>query len=140
MALNLLTAMAVAENVVRLVFNYPLSYTELGDPGDASNPACYTVTAISPARPVFTAGTYLNTVVNPSGMTIDITTDRSFSMDMSQYTIQVGYIVGTDGRVISDVNNTLNFFGVSREYTPPDPTTVFVSKDLANPQTMFCAS
>lgn len=138
--LELLNALAIRENVVRIVFSTAVYFTGVLDPGDASNPSSFVVVAVpgtfgmdeQPTRPVTAVG------VRPSGLAgaqLDVTVDRPFSPAFSLYTVTAVGIRDTSGGLITPGAATQQFVGLYRELATPSLDTSVPSRDIANPQT-----
>ena len=138
MTISLVDTLAIRENVVRLTFDVPVYFSAVLDPGDASNPARYTVTADPtsvgsdglPPRGVFAAVAEL---VSPK--VVHLWTDRKLSPYPSLYSISLNGIV-------EDITlNPLNvyqgtFLGLQQGRPAPTPDMAVSNADIANPQTL----
>lgn len=133
---ELLTALAVRENVVRLTFSSPPLFSNLGDPSDASLMKFYRVRLEEgspdgmdgkPARQVFEA------VVKPgpSPFELDLYVDRDFSAYPSRYVVTLGEIAAGDGTYLEPTVAT--FLGVKRALVPNVPSLATPRKDIASP-------
>lgn len=143
--LELLSADAGRENVVRLVFNRAPSFTGLLDLFDASRRQRYAVVTIGgtfgiddqPARPVQVLTAAPNYDADALGRIVDITVDRHLSSYPARYQVIVNNLVtADDGSPLNPVNNTATFYGTQLYELPPNPETANESRDIANPQTL----
>lgn len=144
-ALQLLLALAIRENVVRLYFNTPPRFTELLDPSDAANPARYAVTPLDgtfgadelPTRAVSPA--LIAQVVEPgaAGTQIDVTVDRPFSPYPGRYRVSTNQLVtAAGGALLDEAYSSTVFDAVARGLLPPLPSLVMGRRDIANPQVL----
>lgn len=138
MNLSLVTALALRENLVRLTFDQPVYFTNVLDPGDASNVVRYALAAKSdtigsdgmPPRGVLPA-----LAEHPSPAVIDLWTDRKMSPYPSRY------IVALNG-LLADVTldplgvSQKEFYGLRAGVPVPSPDRAVSNADLANPQTL----
>jgi hypothetical protein len=138
MTLNLIQALCVRENVIRLRFDVPLYFSAVLDPGDASDLARY---AIEPdetsrdglgvvPRPVWPARAQLY-----SPLEVDLWGDRRFSSFPSRYTVQVNGLRTED---LSEGLGTSSAVMIAvRAGLPPPRVDLSISNaDLANPQSL----
>lgn len=137
-ALNLLSALAVRENLVRLSFDATVYWSGVLDPKDASRPTRYLLTPDAstlddqgvPPRQCWPARAVRSSVVNA----IDLWTDRRLSGYPSRYSVRVNGLYRADSLSDAVTNNTAEFFGL-RAYVPPPLADLTISnRDLANPQ------
>jgi hypothetical protein len=143
--LQLLAAIPIAENMVRLVFSEAPSFTMLLDAGDASRRERYSITANTGtfgmdglvSRPVQILYVEQNMADDPLGRFIDLTIDRPFSPDPASYTVTVNGLVTAVSSTPLDSGAVMTpFLGVSRYISPPNPETATPSRDFSNPQTL----
>ncbi len=135
--INLLSALAVRENVVRLEFDVAPYFSSVLDPGDGSDPARYAITPDPssrgndgfPPRSVFVAMAQL------SGPTsIDIWTDRKLSPFPAVYEVTVNSLL--DAATLGNLNiYRATFLGLRAGRPSPQPQNVISNADIANPQT-----
>lgn len=143
--LQLLTALAVRENVVRLAFNEPVFFSTLLEPADASRVELYSVVPIpgsagddgEPTRPVSVVATALATGVPgaTSGTVVDLFLDRPMTSFPSVYAAAAMNIFSAD---LADLlaSGTAQVIGVYRRLSPPSLESPEQSRDLACPQTL----
>lgn len=141
-ALQLLGAIAVRENAVRLTFSLAPNYTGILDPHDASNRARYAVTAVAgtsgadglPSRQVTAVQVTVAAVEESFGTMLDVTVDRPFSPFASQYRVSCNNLYTADGTPLAGFTSAL-FYGVQRERIPAEQESAMPTRDLANPFT-----
>lgn len=135
--LQLLSAEAIRENVVRLTFTVPIKFTKILDPNDASDPEHYTIAAVAgsmgldskPVRNVAIASVELFT---PN--IVDVTLDRPMSPYPCQYTIAASGIVALEtGEALDPGTASITFFAVYRGIPPNTPSAAVPRRDIANP-------
>jgi hypothetical protein len=146
--LTLLSAVAIAENVIQLVFSNAVYFSGLLDTPDASNPALYTVTANTSttgydgnsARPVNAIVAALSTSADippgtQYGAAIDVTLDRPMSPYPATYTIAVQGIYQYDlSQELTPSSITL--YGVYRTLVRPSADLPTPTRDIANPSSL----
>lgn len=140
-ALELLGALAVRENVVRLSFNVAPHYTGLLTQNDAANPARYVLTpqgapeAISggPARPVLPVQVQVAAVAGSGGRLLDVVLDRPLSPWATRYAITVNLLRSYDGAMLDPSKASAVFDGLYRQLRPADASAPTPSRDVANP-------
>lgn len=144
-SLQLRSAVAIAENTVRLEFNTAPLFTGVLDPHDASSANRFAVTAIQgtigydglPARKVSPAYALVAPVENGGGRYIDLFVDREFSPYPAQYRVTVNNLVTSEGGFYLNLDATSYlFFGVLRGLTENSAEAAYASKDIASPQTV----
>jgi len=137
---NLISAICVGEQTLRLTFASPVFLTNLGDVWDAAQPSHYILATVAGsvdqngvlARPVAPTGASYPEGVSPqeAGSIVDVTLDRAVSAWPAQYTVTTVGLVGPQG---ASPVGTLPFFGVSsalpQAQTIPRP----IRRDFANP-------
>lgn len=141
-ALQLLRAVAVRENVVRLEFSEAPQYTKLLTPNDAANPERFTITAVAgtsgldgePVRAVRPVGVERARIAGSLGSVLDVTTDRPFSPWNSEYIIAANQLVGAGGGLLDPAKTSARFAGVYRQLRTPSVADPVPSRDFANPQ------
>lgn len=141
--LQLVSAVAVRENAVRLQFNVTPLYTGTFDLGDASDPQYYnvqndpTTTGMDgqPCRPVNVGQAVLVTNVPDSfGTLIDVEVDRPFSPFPGRYTVScIGLIAFETMAPLDPAHRSLPFLGVAQGISPATPADFAGSRDIANP-------
>lgn len=140
--LQLRSALAVRENVVRLEFNFPVFFDGLLTPFDGSNRRRYSVTAVEetlgsdglPARTVFVVLAEVPAVEGSLGKLVDVFIDRPFSPFPAEYVIAVNNLIASGSSLPLDPNFTsLRFFGVQRARVPDVPEAAVPSRDISNP-------
>lgn len=146
----LLSALAIAENVVQLAFNNVVYYSGLLDPPDASNASNYVIVAATntvgydgnPARPVNVVA--ITPVTSdlpngaPSGSVLDVTTDRPMTPYPALYSIEVSGLFTADlSQALA--NTTLGYYGLYRELVSPSVDLPHPTRDFANPSSLSTA-
>lgn len=138
MSVSLIQALCVRENVVRLVFDVPIYFTGVLDPGDASDVARYSIAPDlstvgangSPPRPVFPARADL-----ASPTQVDLWVDRRFSPFPSRYVAKAVGVLTADG-LSGLLVDSAPFFSVQAGDPRPSSEVLVSNADLANPQTV----
>lgn len=141
-ALRLERAVAIRENVVRLVFNVAPKFTRTLVSGDGSNPERYTITANVasvgldglPARPVRVVSVEVAGVEFSFGSVLDVTVDRPFSPYAASYTIAVNGLESIGGELLDPTKTSLPFLGLYRTLRVQSVDNPTPSRDVANPQ------
>lgn len=142
--LQIVSADAIAENVVRLFFSEAPLFNGLRTPNDASVIARYSVTVVPgtfgldelPTRTVAPAFVAIGAVAGAEGSVLDLTVDRPFSPFPSQYLVAVNQLVSAAaGTPLAIGHTSTKFFGVYRGRVPPLPANIVARRDIANPQT-----
>lgn len=142
-ALQLLQALAVRENVVRLFFSEAPLYTRLLTPNDASNPERFVITEVAgtsgrdgePTRNVRTALVERAPIAGSLGSVLDVTTDRPFSPWGSMYVVACNQLVTLSGALLDPNETSAVFAGVYRELRQASVADPAPSRDFANPST-----
>lgn len=138
MTISLVGSLAIRENVVRLTFDAVPYFSAVLDPGDASDPARYTITAkvdtigsdgLAP-RGVFSA-----MAEKVSSKVIHLWTDRKLSPYPSLYTVALNGIL-EDGTLDPLSVYQSEFYGLRAGRVVPTPDRAISNADLANPQTL----
>lgn len=140
--LQLLSAVAIKENVVELEFNVPPYFSQTLDVHDASNPRRFQIVALEsrgrddePARPVIGVKVEVAKVALSFGRILHVTTDRPFSPTPSRYRMVVNQLVTAEGALLDPTKTAYEFLGVYRELRPQSMSAPTPSRDIANPQT-----
>lgn len=145
--LSIVSVQAVAENLVRVEFSVPVSFTNIKDPGDASvltNWAVYTVNGSvgqdgQPVRPVAVAD-----VVRPPaadvptatyGNFVDLILDRPMTPYPAYYSVAIVGAIFTADLVYCLEGVSANFSAVYRALQRPTLEMEVGSRDFANAQT-----
>lgn len=143
--LNLLRAVATAENVVQLQFDQPVYWSGLLDEFDASQTQDFLVNIVAgtigldgnPVQPVAPATVAVSTVLPLGagpGTCLDVTLDRPMSSAPTLYTITVEDLASAD--LISLLSpTTLQFEGLYHLLSIPSVASPTPRRDFANPQT-----
>lgn len=141
-SLQLLAALAVRENTVRLTFNTGVEYTGILNAGDGANVKRYAVNAVSgigldgeAIRPVSPVTVEPASIPESYGAVIDLTVDRAFTAFPSIYRVSVQGINGIGGVLLDPSASSLTFNGARRTRPKPRIDHVTGSRDIANPQT-----
>lgn len=139
---QLVSAVAVAENVVQLSFSQPVYFSGLLDGPDASSRKRYTFAPVpgsvgmdgTAAKPVGAASVALVRVPGQLlGTTVNVTTDRPMTPNPAQYVVSCDGLFGTDG-VTPLAVTTATFTSVFRVIQPPQVETLTPRGDVAMPQ------
>ncbi len=141
--LELLDALAIRENVVRLTFNVAPQFTKLLTPNDASNPKRFQFTPQAlplgldgqAARAVLPVLVERPRVAGAFGTILDVTLDRMMSPWPSQYIVAVNQLVSVDGALLASGKTSRMFVAVYRTLRPQSTSDPTPSRDIANPQT-----
>jgi hypothetical protein len=144
----LLSAVAIAENVIQLVFNNAVYYSGLLDTTDASNPALYTVTANTTtigydgnaARSVNVVSVVQSTSADippgtEYGAALDVTLDRPMSPYPATYTIAVQGLYQYDFSQ-EIVPSSITLYGLYRALIRPTADLPSPTRDIANPSSL----
>jgi hypothetical protein len=140
----LIGALAIRENVVRITFNQPVKFTEILDPGDASEIERYTITPIAgtkgldgvSVRSVFPAEVARARIDGAGGKILDVTTDRPFSPYPVRYRIAVNGILSWSGGLLDPMFASRVFDGLHAGFPPKRVDLAHRSRDIANPQNL----
>lgn len=143
LGLELLSAQAIRENVIRLTFDSPILFTGTGEPGDGSVLERYQIVAQStpldargnPARAVRPAGVELSEVAGAGGRQVDVTTDRPMSPYPTRYSVAVNALKNLSGGVLVPGSTSVLFDALFRGIPRPLPDNAVARRDIANPQT-----
>jgi len=144
---QLLSAIAIAENVIQLVFNDAVYFTGLLDAADASLIGHYEVDAITtsigydgnPARSVAPAQIVVAVADAPPGIqagaALDVILDRPMSPYPAQYNITINAIFN---QLLSQeiASAVTSFPGLYRELVPPTTEMPSPARDFANPSSL----
>jgi len=139
---QLISAIAVAENVVQLTFNQPIYFTGLLDGPDASNRRRYTFAPVpgstgmdgTAAKPIGPASVAVVQVPGQLlGSIINVTTDRPMTPSPAQYTVACNGLFGSDGITPLSVTGA-TFTSVFKVIQAPQVETLTPRGDLAMPQ------
>lgn len=142
-ALELLSALAIRENVIRLAFNVAPQFTRLLTPNDAANPKRFQVTAVPsplgadglPVRSVLPVLVELAKIPGSFGSVLDITIDRPMSPFPARYLVAVNQLASADGAPLAIGQTSRGFIAVYRELRAQSVAEPSPSRDIANPQT-----
>ena len=149
LSLNLLAAIAVRENVVRLIFSQPIYFSGIFDQYDGSNPIKYSIAPVAesvdalgePVRPVNVVAVERPTSLSvppvlPSevGYFIDIVLDRTMSSYPALYEVTCVQLRNTQ-MTNTIVTATVQFAATHRALQTPSLEVAAPVRDLANPQT-----
>ena len=140
---QLLGAVAIAENVIRVTFSTVPNATGLGESTDALVADLYSVAPVvgtigldgeapRAVSPIFVT-------VPPDvviGTSVDITLDRPMSPYGVQYVLSVAPIVDVDGNVLDYATSTTVFYGQKQLYVPPSLDVAIPSRDIAHPDNL----
>jgi hypothetical protein len=134
----LLAVQAIAENIVRMRFSQPVSWTGTGAPGDASAAGHYSFT---PASGVGLDGQVVRAItptqvlrVQGDPTMVDVYTDRPMSHYPCLYAITVANVAAMAGSVL--LTATVEFAGVQLAMPPPVQDVPTPSRDIAQPDTL----
>lgn len=136
--LRVVSAAPLRENVVRIEFNLPVSFTGFLDFADASDRTRYSLTASGldgdghPVRPVFPA----IAAPAPDGSSlVDLTVDRHFSSWPAAYVVSVNRLVSAGGIPLATDATSASFPGLAYDELGGANKTLASGGDIANPQT-----
>lgn len=145
---SIVSAIAVAENVVRVQMTLPIYWSGLFDEHDAASPSKYTIATVGgigfdglPVHPVNVVGAVLtdsedlqpNEVGNTS---LDITTDRPLSPAPTSYSITLeGLFTADMSQPIDPAGAFSQFEGLYRVVVPPRIDAGHPMRDFGNQQT-----
>lgn len=139
--LQIVSVLAIRENVVQVQFNLPVYYTTLLDLGDASNPALFAVTAVSgtvglDGSPVTTVrvASVAQDKLDPS--LLELTLDRPMTAYGSVYTVSAQGIFSADLSAPIDPSIVGTTPGLFKQIVPPSVDLPTPNRDMANPQTL----
>lgn len=143
------SALAVRENIFRIVFSVPIRFTGLLDAGDASDPSNYAVAPVAgttgldgtEARPLTVvearlAGVEDGVLASMVGTVLDLVTDRPMTPWGALYDLTLTVIAAD---LASYVGGTFRTPGVFRRLEPPSVQMGRPTRDFANPQTLSAA-
>lgn len=145
-ALQLVSALAVRENVVRLTFSHGVYFSRILDSGDASSLARYTITPThgtigmdgTAARPVnIITADIASDVVGEYAQAIDLTLDRPMTPYPATYTVAVNGLYSSDQSVSLDITAaSIEFYAVFASTVVPSVDFSVNRRDIANPQSL----
>jgi len=141
-SLQLLAALAIRENVVRLTFNTSVQFTGILNAGDGANVKRYSVAVVEgtvgldgeAVRPVRPAVVKQASIPETFGSVIDLTVDRPFTAYPSRYRVSVQGVNAASGVLLDPTATSLEFVGLRRDRPRPRIDLVSASRDIANPQ------
>jgi hypothetical protein len=136
--MELLSAIAIAENVVELTFSEVPFFSGLLDANDGSVASHYSMAPVqgtvgldgSPVRPC----AVLFAVPGALATQIDLILDRPMTPIPAAYTVTVSGLVDANTRTPM-VGAAFSFPALYRRIVPPQLDTTLPSRDIANPQT-----
>lgn len=150
--LELLSAIAVSENVVQLVFNRAVYLSNLLDAPDASIASKFAIAPVpgtvgldgTPARAVSAVlVTYSESppAGTPMGASLDVTVDRPFTPYSAYYTIKCSGLFTLDlDEELDAMTSKQEFYGLFKEVVAPTLEAPHPVRDFANPQTLSALS
>lgn len=143
---GLLSALAVRENMVRLLFSEPVYWSRWLDPYDGSRPELYSVGIVEgtlgiDGRPVREVSVI---AVEPSDPTpaapvnrVDVVVDRPFSPFGARYVVNASTnLASMTGTPLDVTRASLEFDGLYRGLPPATPDLQPSGGDIANPQSL----
>jgi hypothetical protein len=141
--LQLVSALAVRENTVRLTFNTGVEFTGILNAGDGSNIERYSVIAVAgtvgfdgeAVRQVSPVTVEVVSIPESFGSVLDLTVDRPFTAYPSRYMVSVQGVNGIGGVLLDPAFASLTFDGARRVRPKPRIDHIVGSRDIANPQT-----
>lgn len=133
-------AVAIAENVIRVYFGAAPYYSQLLDPYDASNPALWTVTAVTTTTGIdgnaARACSVISVAVGSEPASIDLTLDRPMTPWPATYSVaQSGLAYGQPPSLSPIAPSGISLPGTYRQIIAANPDALAPSRDFANPQT-----
>ncbi len=141
---EVLRAIAIRENVVRVFFSQAVYWSAWHDAGDASRANRYQITAIEgtvgidglPVRPVAVAFVERSVPPDVLALSVDVVVDRPFSPWGAQYLVEVGQIRSFSGNDLDPTKRTAIFDGLYRALPSALTDLQVANNDIANPQTL----
>lgn len=136
--LEIVSALAIRENCVRIIFNHPVLYTDVRGRIDAADPKNYAFDPVPttigddglPPRAVFPVLVELSAVPGANGRAIDVWLDRRMSPYPALYEARCVRTVAANCAALG--NATALFPGAT--WAPPTPASEAVTAtDIANP-------
>jgi hypothetical protein len=142
--LQLLSAIPLRENVVRLQFSKVPYFTRLLDPSDASSRKRYSIVPVDgsldddgdPTRPVFPTLIEVAALAFSGGSAIDVAVDRPFSSWPSKYIVAVNGMKAVDGSLLDPNRTSAVFDGLQYAEGGGAARPAVSAGDFANPQTL----
>jgi hypothetical protein len=147
---SIVSAIAIAENVIQLVFNDAVYYSGLLDTADASVASHYTVTNEptttgydgNPAQPVNAVSIMQSSTDIPAGIefgaALDVILDRPLSPYPTTYTIAIAGLFNAS--LTQEIApTTLTFYGLYRQLVQPSVELAAPARDFANPSSLLTA-
>jgi hypothetical protein len=139
--LVLLSALAVAENRIRLMFSDVPVFNGLMTSTDASDPSHYSVVPVpggigldgEPVRSVLPVLVEVSPVAGSGGTELDVTLDRPMTGWPAQYQISAVGLVSTSGAFLAPGSSVI-FDGARAGKPPPVQDSAIAAVDFANPQ------
>ena len=143
-ALELVSALAIRENVVRLTFNEAPIFTGILDPNDGSDSERYVITPVVGTMPDGSNPRAVTPIIVTRvretmalGLIIDVTVDRPFSGYPGRYLVAVNQLISSESGVLLDpLHSALLFDGLVQVSTPKTLDVAVPIRDFANPQTL----
>lgn len=143
-SLQLLFALAVRENVVRLWFNEAPIFTGVLDPSDASDASRYNIVSVagtmadgSTPRTIFPILAERYAEEMALGRIIDVTFDRHLDGYPGRYLISVNQLISAETGVVLDPTHTAFLIdGLVQETRIKTRDVAVPVRDIANPQTL----
>jgi hypothetical protein len=143
---QVVSAVAVRENLVRLTFSEPILYTRTGAPRDGSRRELYAVTPVAgtsgfdgeAARPVVVGRV---DAAGGGGTLLDLWLDRPLTHWPSRYVASAFGVYSTAGLPIDPAASSATFDGVraGRLTIDPDRGSIVIGADIALPSTATAA-
>jgi hypothetical protein len=134
--LELLSAIAVRENAVRVEFSVAPVLDGLLTPHDASSPERFSVATVSGAgpdgeivRPVLPVLVEVAPVVGGAGRFLDVWVDRRFTGYPAVYRVSANGLISEGGSILA-AGASATFFGVQAGTAPPTPENSLASRDF----------
>src|SRR6267378_5335877 len=139
--LQILSALAIRENVIRVQFNLPVYYTTLLDTGDASNPGLFSIATVagtvgldgSPAMAV-RVGAVLQ--VDGDSASLDLMLDRPMTAYGAVYVVSAIGLISADLLTMLDPTISVAVAGLFKQIVAPSVDLPTPNRDMANPQTL----
>lgn len=137
--LEVLDAVPIAENRIRVLFDRPVNLSGLETLDDGLRFQNYGVTVLTAGERAVIARTILK-VVDDDGVVltdrVDVVVDRPMSRYPSQYRVTVTNVKSESGLGLSSSSLSAQFDGLQDKRVPPSLETAPGLKDFANPQTL----
>lgn len=149
-AIELLSVLAVRENVVRVEFTVPIYFTGVFDPADGAHTNKWTVTMVEgtagldgeAVRPVMVSEVVLSSVLDVGyenyGRYVDVVLDRPMTPHPALYTVRMVDVFAADLETYIP-EEEIQIPAVYKLIEPPQIESAPATRDIANAQTLSAA-